>query len=92
MDNFFTSVSLYNNLLNGGIYATGTALVQRRNFLQAFVSVAKHGLPLQGDTAFRQDSNLSVTVWPSSVGAVWLLVQKTQRARESEQECWTKPR
>ena len=45
MNNFFTSVSLYRNLLNNGIYATGTALAQRRNFPQALVSVAKCGLP-----------------------------------------------
>ena len=63
MDNFFTSVSLYRNLLNDGIYATGTALAQRRNFPQALVSVAKRGLPSRGDTASRQDGNLSVTVW-----------------------------
>lgn len=42
MDNFFTSVSLLCNLLKDGIYATGTALAQRRNFPKDSVSVVYH--------------------------------------------------
>jgi len=61
MDNFFSSVTLYKNLLEEGIYCTGTLQANRRYFppdLQACRGLAK-----RGDMVARQEGNLTVTVW-----------------------------
>ena len=63
MDNYFSSVGLYKDLLQDNIYATGTLRSDRKHFPLELKSTVKKGLPSRGDTEFRQDGNLSVTVW-----------------------------
>ena len=63
MDNFFSSVSLYRDLLSEMIYCTGTLRSNRRNFPPDLKDVAKRGLANRGALKFRQDGNVSVCVW-----------------------------
>ena len=63
MDNFFTSIPLFQRLLDDGIYATGTMRTNRKKFPGDLLSVAKKGLASRGDMEFRQDGNMVVTVW-----------------------------
>ena len=63
MDSFFSSVSLYRNLLVDGIYCTGTLRANRRNFPPDLKTPSKKGLGCRGDRAVRQDGNVCVTVW-----------------------------
>ena len=63
MDNFFSSVSLYRDLLSEMIYCTGTLRSNRRNFPPDLKDVAKRGLAHRGALKFRQDGNVSVCVW-----------------------------
>ena len=61
MDNCFSSVTLYKNLLDEGIYCTGTLHANHRYIppdLQACRGLAK-----RGDMVARQEGNLTVTVW-----------------------------
>ena len=64
MDNFFSSVSLFESLLKG-IYATGTLLV----------TATKKGLPMRGDYVYAQDGNLAVTVWQDTKPVVIISTQ-----------------
>ena len=63
MDSFFSSVSLYHDLLLDNIYGTGTLRTHRRNFPPALKECAKKGLGCRGDREVRQDGNVVVTVW-----------------------------
>ena len=62
MDNFFSSVSLYLDLLSEMIYCTGTVRSNKRNFPPDLKDVAKHGLAHRGTVKFRQDGNVSICV------------------------------
>ena len=66
IDNFFSSVSLLHNLLSDGIYCTGTALTNRRNFPPDLKELSKKGLGSRGAREVRQDGNVCVTVWQDS--------------------------
>ena len=63
MDSFFSSVSLYKNLLLDHIYCTGTVRSTRRHFPLDLKTVQKRGLAERGDRMTRQEGNISVTVW-----------------------------
>ena len=63
MDNFFSSYSLLHSLLEKGIYATGTLRPNRKHFPRDLIDVVKKGLPSRGDLVFRQNGNITVTVW-----------------------------
>ena len=63
MDSFFSSVSLYRQLLLHSIYCTGTIRKNRRNFPPALKEFAKRGLGSRGDSEVRQDGNIAVSVW-----------------------------
>ena len=63
MDNFFSSVYLYRNLLSEMIYCTGTVRSNRHNFPPDLKDVAKRGLSHRGAVMLRQDGNVSVCVW-----------------------------
>ena len=63
MDSFFSSVTLYHQLLSDNIYCTGTLRSNRRNFPPDLKDVAKRGLATRGDMMARQDGNVSVCVW-----------------------------
>ena len=63
MDNFFSSIPLFQKLLEDNIYATGTLRSNRKKFPTDLLPFVKKGLPTRGDTRFRQDGNLSVIVW-----------------------------
>ena len=60
---FFTSVSLYHNLLLNSIYCTGTLRANRHNFPPDLKTPSKKGLGCRGDRAMRQNGNVCVTVW-----------------------------
>ena len=62
MDNFFSSVILYKDLLNDGIYCTGTLQTNRKYFPLDLLAYTK-GLAKRGDMMTRQEGNLTVTVW-----------------------------
>ena len=66
MDSFFSSVSLYKNLLADNIYCTGTVRSNRRNFPPDLKDVAKRGLGSRGERMTRQEGNVCVTVWQDS--------------------------
>ena len=63
MDNFFTSVPLFLQLLDDDIYACGTLRKDRKYLPEDLKQVSKKGLPNRGDFMFRQDQNLVMTVW-----------------------------
>ena len=63
MDNFFSSVSLYKNLLLNKIYCTGTLRSNRRYFPPDLKPLVKKGMARKGDWAVRQEGNTCVTVW-----------------------------
>ena len=63
IDNFFSSVSLCNQLLLDTIYCTGTLRPNRRNFPPDLKDAAKRGLAHRGDLKMRQDGNVCVCVW-----------------------------
>ena len=59
LDNFFSSVSLFESLLKEGI---GTLQSNRKRFPSKLVTATKKGLPMRGDYIYAQDGNLAVTV------------------------------
>lgn len=63
MDNFFTSVPLFQHLLNQQIYACGTLRNNRKHLPADMREISKKGLAVRGDFVFRQDQNLVMTVW-----------------------------
>ena len=63
MDNFFTSVPLFQDLLNEQTYACGTLRRDRKYLPDDLKALAKHGFRTRGDFAFRQDEELVMTVW-----------------------------
>ena len=63
MDNFFTSVPLFKDLLQNGIYACGTLRRDRKYLPVDMKIISKNGLANRGDYQFRQDGNLVMTVW-----------------------------
>ena len=63
IDSFFSSVSLYSNLLADKVYCTGTVRSNRRNFPPDLKDVAKRGLGSRGERMTRQEGNICVTVW-----------------------------
>ena len=70
MDNFFSSVTLFQQLLAENIYATGTLRSNRKQFPSELLPIVKKGLPSCGDYSFRQDSNLAVIVWQDTKAVV----------------------
>ena len=60
---FFSSVSLYKNLLAENLYCMGTLRSNRRNFPPDLKDAAKRGLACRGDRVVRQDGNVSICVW-----------------------------
>ena len=65
-DNFFTSVRLFEELHERGIYATGTLRADRKGFPEDLKESVKKGLKERGECKIRQsklDTNLSVCVW-----------------------------
>ena len=63
MDNFFTSVPLFLQLLDDRIYACGTIRRDRKFLPVDLKQVSKKGLRSRGEFMFRQDNNLVMTVW-----------------------------
>jgi len=63
MDNFFSSIDLFRNLLTDKIYATGTLCSNHRGFPADLTTVMKRGLPSRGNYECRQKRNVVVTVW-----------------------------
>ena len=72
MDNFFSSIHLFQRLLEDNIYATGTLRSNRKCFL---VTVGKRGLASRGNLEFRQADNVVVTVWQDTRAVVILSTQ-----------------
>ena len=75
MDNFFTSIPLFRNLLADNIYATGTMRRDRKGFPEDLVDVARRGLPSRGDSVSRQSEGLVVTVWQDTKPVTVLTTQ-----------------
>lgn len=63
MDNIFTSIPLFLQLLGDNIYACGTLRSNRKYLPVDVKSTMKKGLSQRGDFVFRQDGNLVVAVW-----------------------------
>ena len=70
MDNFFSGVSLFRDLLQDKVYATGTLRSNRKQFPTDLIPFVKKGLPTRGDIEFRQDGNLVVFVWQDTKAVV----------------------
>ena len=62
MDNLFSSVSLYKDLLSGSIYCSGT-LPTNHMYIPLNLLAYSIGLAKRGDMMVRQEGNLTVTVW-----------------------------
>jgi len=62
MDNFFSSVSLYKNLLLDNIYCTGTLPVNRRNFSSVHKKVVK-SLPKKVIKKMMLRVNIYLIMW-----------------------------
>ena len=65
-DNFFSSITLFLDLLRKGIYACGTLRQNRKGFPADLKQYTKRGLSERGDFETRQASekkNLTVAVW-----------------------------
>lgn len=63
MDNFFSSVPLFLQLLQHKTYACGTLRSNRKFLPKALQQTMKRGLPNRGDFKYMQDENLVATVW-----------------------------
>ena len=63
VDNFFSSIDLFLQLLSDKIYATGTLRANRKKFPSDLVPYVKRGLPIRGNMLHRQDGNISVVLW-----------------------------
>ncbi len=63
MDKIFTSIALFQKLLEDKIYATGTLHSNRKGFPQDLLDKVKRGLLSRGDTVSGQSGNLVATVW-----------------------------
>ena len=63
MDNIFSSVPLYLQLLSDNIYACGTLRTNRKYLPNDLKTSAKRGLPNRSDFKFWQCGNLVATVW-----------------------------
>ena len=63
MDNFFSSVPLFLDLMKEQIYACGTLRSDRKYLPADLKAVAKKGLRSRGDFEFRQDEELVMIVW-----------------------------
>jgi len=74
MDNFFSSIHLFQRLLDDNIYATGTLRSNRKMFPPDLVTVAKRGLVSRGALEFRQ-ADVVVTVWQDTRPVVVLSTQ-----------------
>lgn len=75
VDNFFSSIPLFQKLLGEGIYATGTLRTNRKLFPRDLAVPARRGLASRGDIQFRQHGNLVVTVWQDTKPVVILSTQ-----------------
>ena len=62
-DNFFSSVTLFLDLLRHGLYACGTLRQNRKGFPEDLKPFVKKGFKERGDSIIRQRENISVTVW-----------------------------
>ena len=62
-DNFFTSASLFSDLLKDKIYSCGTYNRTRKCYPQSLKATAKSGLKNRGDYMYRQCGNLLVSLW-----------------------------
>ena len=62
MDNFFSSVISYKDLLNDGIHCIGTLQTNHKYFPLDLLAYTKC-LAKRGDMMTRQEGNLTVTVW-----------------------------
>ena len=65
-DNFFSSVGLFHELHEQGLYATGTLRSDRRGFPTELKLKAKKGFAMRGESESRHstvNSNLTVSVW-----------------------------
>ena len=65
-DNFFTSVKLFQELHEVGVYATGTLRADRRGFPDDLKGCVKKGFKERGECNIRRsriNTNLSVCVW-----------------------------
>ena len=60
MDNFFTSIPLFADLLNSSTYACGTVRINRKYFPEDF-KIAKDLNP--GESEFWQSGNFVATIW-----------------------------
>ena len=93
MDNFFSSITLYRQLLADDIYATDTLRSNRKLFPTDLIPAVKRGLPSRGDIEFRQDGNLAVIVWQDTKVVVVLSTAHDPSAynncktKEGEWEC-----
>ena len=66
MDNFFSSVPLYLELLSHDTYACGTIRANRKFFPDDLKPALKLGYSNRGEFVFRQDGNLVTTVWENT--------------------------
>ena len=65
-DNFFSSVSLFHELHQKGVYATGTLRADRRGFPSDLKKYLKKGIEERGESEIRHctdNTNLTVCVW-----------------------------
>ena len=60
MDSFFTSVPLFQDLLDDNIYVMGTLRRDRKGFPQDLTVATKKGLPSPGDVVTQQSGSLVV--------------------------------
>ncbi len=72
MDNFFSSIPLFHQLLDDGIYACGTLRSNRKFFPEDLKPLVKRGLPKRGDIQVRQNGNLVVALWQDNKPVVML--------------------
>ena len=75
MDNFFSSIGLFQKLLDDKIYATGTLRSNRKMFPPDLATVAKRGLASRGSIEFHQAETLVVTMWQDTRAVVVLSTQ-----------------
>jgi hypothetical protein len=73
-DNFFTSVKLFTDLLNLGMYATGTARQERKGFPKSIAGFTKRTMPARGTLVAKmhRSQDIAGICWMDN-RPVWLL-------------------
>ena len=63
VDNFFSSIKLFQQLQKDDIYATGTLRSNRKLFPTELLPYVKRGLPQRGDIKFCQNDDMVIFLW-----------------------------